>query len=210
LKAVFNKKIVGGFLGILFIVLLFIFASYLAREYEENITSIVSDNSTLGMLYYVIITAVAVVVAPVSTLPLIPIASVAWGWFIAGALSILGWVLGSQIAFLLARRYGKPLVQKMVSLERLERYEKRLPEKNIFWTVVMLRMVVPVDVLSYAVGLFSEMKSRTYFLATILGVIPFAFIFAYTGTLSIGTQLIVYIEVAALIFLVYMLKNKKI
>jgi len=210
LKAVFNKKIVGGFLGILFIVLLFIFASYLAREYEENITSIVSDNSTLGMLYYVIITAVAVVVAPVSTLPLIPIASVAWGWFIAGALSILGWVLGSQIAFLLARRYGKPLVQKMVSLERLERYEKRLPEKNIFWTVVLLRMVVPVDVLSYAVGLFSEMKSRTYFLATILGVIPFAFIFAYTGTLSIGTQLIVYIEVAALIFLVYMLKNKKI
>jgi len=210
LKAVFNKKIVGGFLGILFIVLLFIFASYLARVYEENITSIVSDNSTLGMLYYVIITAVAVVVAPVSTLPLIPIASVAWGWFIAGALSIFGWVLGSQIAFLLARRYGKPLVQKMVSLERLERYEKRLPEKNIFWTVVLLRMVVPVDVLSYAVGLFSEMKSRTYFLATILGVIPFAFIFAYTGTLSIGTQLIVYIEVAALIFLVYMLKNKKI
>lgn len=210
MKAVFNKKIVGGFLGILFIVLLFIFASYLARVYEENITSIVSDNSTLGMLYYVIITAVAVVVAPVSTLPLIPIASVAWGWFIAGALSIFGWVLGSQIAFLLARRYGKPLVQKMVSLERLERYEKRLPEKNIFWTVVLLRMVVPVDVLSYAVGLFSEMKSRTYFLATILGVIPFAFIFAYTGTLSIGTQLIVYIEVAALIFLVYMLKNKKI
>lgn len=210
MKVVFNKKIVGGFLGILFIVLLFIFASYLAREYEENITSIVSDNSTLGMLYYVIITAVAVVVAPVSTLPLIPIASVAWGWFIAGVLSILGWVLGSQIAFLLARRYGKPLVQKMVSLERLERYEKRLPEKNIFWTVVLLRMVVPVDVLSYAVGLFSEMKSRTYFLATILGVIPFAFIFAYTGTLSIGTQLIVYIEVAALIFLVYMLKNKKI
>jgi len=210
LKAVFNKKIVGGFLGILFIVLLFIFASYLARVYEENITSIVSDNSTLGMLYYVIITAVAVVVAPVSTLPLIPIASVAWGWFIAGALSIFGWVLGSQIAFLLARRYGKPLVQKMVSLERLERYEKRLPEKNIFWTVVLLRMVVPVDVLSYAVGLFSEMKSRTYFLATILGVIPFAFIFAYTGTLSIGTQLIVYIEVAALVFLVYMLKNKKI
>jgi len=162
------------------------------------------------MLYYVIITAVAVVVAPVSTLPLIPVASVAWGWFIAGVLSILGWVLGSQIVFLLARRYGKPLVQKMVSLERLERYEKRLPEKNIFWTVVLLRMVVPVDVLSYAVGLFSEMKSRTYFLATILGVIPFAFIFAYTGTLSIGTQLIVYIEVAALVFLVYMLKNKKI
>lgn len=161
------------------------------------------------MVYYVIVTTLAVVVAPVSTLPLIPIASVAWGWFIAGVLSILGWVLGSQIAFFLARRYGKPLVQKIVSLEKLERFEKRFPEKNVFWTVVLLRMVVPVDVLSYAVGLFSEMKSVTYFLATMLGVIPFAFIFAYTGTLSIGTQLIVCIEVAVLAFLVYILKNKK-
>jgi uncharacterized membrane protein YdjX (TVP38/TMEM64 family) len=92
----------------------------------------------------------------------------------------------------------------------LERFEKTLPEKNIFWTVVMLRLMVPVDVLSYAVGLFSKMKSSTYFWATLLGVIPFAFIFAYTGTLSIWTQFVVCIEVTLFVFLVYVLKNKKI
>ena len=210
MKSLFNKTVVGGFLGILFVVLLFIFASYVATKYEDSITLLVSDNNTLSMVYYVIFTAVAVVIAPISTLPLIPLASAMWGWFVVGLLSIAGWVLGSQIAFFLARRYGKSLVQKMVSFEKLERFEKSLPETNIFWTVVLLRMTVPVDVLSYAVGLFSKIKSSTYFLATLLGVIPFAFIFAYTGTLSLGTQFIIVVEVAALILTIYLFKNKKI
>jgi uncharacterized membrane protein YdjX (TVP38/TMEM64 family) len=210
LKLFFTREIIGGFLGVLLVVLLFVFTSYIVKEYEENIRFVVESKGTLGMVYYILLTAGAIVVAPISTLPLIPVASMVWGWFIAAILSIIGWVLGSQIAFFFARRYGKPLIQKIVSLKKLEQFEKRLPQKNMFWSIVFLRMIVPVDILSYAVGLFSEIKSTTYFWATLLGVIPFAFMFSYTGTLSFGTQVIICVEVALLVFIVYLFKNKKI
>lgn len=41
-------------------------------------------------------------------------------------------------------------------------------------------VVVPVDILSYAVGLFVPMSYSAYLAATVLGVTPFAFVFAYS------------------------------
>jgi len=38
----------------------------------------------------------------------------------------------------------------------------------------LLRMVLPVDILSYALGLFSNISFIRYMLATIIGVTPFS------------------------------------
>lgn len=194
-------------MGAVVVIILFALSSYLVHLYEQDIKLLINDG-LLGMLGYVLITILAIVLAPISTLPLMPVASMLWGWKLAGILSIIGWVIGSQIAFTLARKYGKPLIEKFLSLERLKDFEKTLPEKNIFWVLVFLRMTVPVDILSYAVGLFSSVKASTYFFATTLGVTPFAFIFAYTGTLSSGKQLIVGIEIILLLLVIYLFKNK--
>ena len=198
------------FLGGISVIILFLLASYLSNKYEQNIKLFVTNDGPLGMIGYVFITIVAVVIAPISTLPLIPLAGILWGWIITALLSIIGWVIGSQVAFLLARKYGKPLIKKLVSLEKLEKIEKSLPERNIFWVVVLLRMTVPVDVLSYALGLFSNMTTTSYFFATLLGVAPFAFIFSYTGTLSLGTQIITLIEFTFIISLIYIVRNKNV
>jgi uncharacterized membrane protein YdjX (TVP38/TMEM64 family) len=42
-------------------------------------------------------------------------------------------------------------------------------------------MAVPVDVLSYAIGLFTTVSWRVYTAATLIGIMPFAFIFSYTS-----------------------------
>jgi uncharacterized membrane protein YdjX (TVP38/TMEM64 family) len=147
-----------------------------------QVVEIITSTGFFGMIFYVFITAIAVVIAPISTFPLIPIASIVWGYVVAAILSIIGWTIGAQIAFIIARRFGKPLVQKFISLEKLESFEKRIPEKNLFWSIVVLRMTVPVDILSYALGLFSKISYSKYFWATIIGVTPFAFIFSYIVT----------------------------
>lgn len=197
-----------GLLSVGFIFLLFVVASLASTAYKEEIQLLVTSSGHWSMFYYVVITAVAIVVAPVSTLPLMPVATMAWGWQIAGALSVLGWVLGSQVAFFLARRYGKKFIQRFVSLESLARFENSLPKENIFWTVVLLRMTVPVDILSYALGLFSNISTRMFFLSTLVGVTPFAFIFSYTGGLSPGLQFIILIEVIFFVGIVYFVRNK--
>jgi len=203
-----HRKIIGSALGIVGIILFFIGSTLIANKYESELQSIVGNDGVMGMIAYVSITAIAIVIAPVSTLPLVPLAVSIWGWVTTGILSIIGWSIGSQVAFHLARRYGRTLIEKFVSLEKLNGFEKCLSQKDIFWSVVFLRMTVPVDVLSYALGLLSMMSSGSYFLATLIGVVPFAFIFAYTGSLPPGLQIITLIEILLFITVVYVLKNK--
>jgi len=73
-------------------------------------------------------------------------------------------------------------------------------------------MVVPVDVLSYALGLFSNISKTRYFLATLIGVTPFAFLFAFVGSVNIFYQLGAF-GLAMVIFLIGILiayyKHKK-
>ncbi len=176
-------------LSLVAVAALFLLVSLFVQTHEHEMRSFAEVSGMLGMLLYVGITILAIVVAPISTLPLIPVASGMWGWFITGVLSIIGWLIGAQIAFFLARRFGKPLVQKFVSIEKINTFEKRLPKKHIFWTVVFMRMFIPVDVLSYLLGLLSSMSALSYFWATIIGITPFAFIFSYAGILPIRLQI---------------------
>jgi uncharacterized membrane protein YdjX (TVP38/TMEM64 family) len=203
-----NRKMWGSVLGIVAIGILFIAVALFANTYQYEIQSVVVHDGSIGMILYVLVTAFATVVAPVSALPLIPLAVSMWGWIVTGILSVIGWVIGSQIAFFIARKYGKTVIEKIISLEKIEDFEKHFSAKNIFWTVVFLRMTVPVDILSYALGLFSTMSSTSYFLATVIGVIPFAFIFSYAGSLPPGLQVMTFIEIFFVLALVYVLKKK--
>lgn len=206
MKELFDKKIRSVLLGFGIVTFLFIAASFVANAYDDQIREFVQAGGYFGMAAYVLIMILSVVIAPVSALPLMPIASGAWGWFMAGALSIVGWVIGSQIAFWIARRFGRPFVLKMVSKETLETMKRKFSQTNLFWTVVLLRMMLPVDALSYALGLFSTMSNLSYFWATLIGVTPLALVFAYAGTLPLRFQIMV--TVGALIVIIFFMKRK--
>ena len=65
-------------------------------------------------------------------------------------------------------------------MERVKRLRSHVP-KNPFWSVVLLRLVMPMDVISYVLGLFTDMTWASYGLATALGLTPSAFILTYIG-----------------------------
>jgi len=183
-------------LGVAVILALFVFLSFIATSYKSEINMLAERGGSFGVIIYIFITILAIVIAPISTVPLIPLASGLWGWFTAAILSIIGWAIGAQIAFHIARYFGKPLVEKFISIDKLTRFEARFSKQNMFWTVVFLRMTIPVDILSYSIGLFSNMQSRIYFFATLIGITPFAFVIAYAGTLTVWLQLMVFLVVA--------------
>src|SRR3989344_5325913 len=161
------------------------------------------------MVAYVVIAVIATVAAPISAAPLIPIAAHAWGGVIKAILSILGWTVGSLVAFALGRRDGLPFAQKFISAHNLEKIHKHIPQERIFWSVVLLRIMIPVDLLSYALGIFGVLGWKKYTLATIIGITPFAFIFAYLGTLPVSYQLFSIPAGILLIFIVYASGGKK-
>ncbi len=183
------KEKIRSTIGIFIIIIFFIFSSYIIQANFINVRSLL-ENNLAGMLAYILILVIATVIAPVSAMPLLPLASNIWGWFLAALLSIAGWTLGAIIAFALARKYGAPLVKRFISLDKIAKWENKIPKENIFWSIVFLRMAIPVDILSYVLGLFSHIRFRTYAIATLIGVSPFAFVFAFLGSLPFYYQII--------------------
>lgn len=169
--------------GPLLIAVLFVLSWYLCAQYEDELKQLLSLSGWWGMSAYVVLTIISVVLAPVNTLFLLPVASMMWGAFVAALLSIIGWTIGGVGAYALARHWGKPVVERMVGEEKLAQFSSRVPQRFVFWWVVGMRMIVSVDVLSYVLGVLVPMSYGSYALATLIGVTPFAFIFAYSTTL---------------------------
>ncbi|MBI5401137.1 MAG: TVP38/TMEM64 family protein [Candidatus Yonathbacteria bacterium] len=202
-----DKKRLRAIVGVVAVAMLFIGASVFSQLYGDEIRGLAMYDDTASKLAYIFVTIIAVVFAPISTLPFLPVVSHLWGWVWAGTLSVIGWTIGAQIAFILARRLGRPFVEKIFSFKKLRAFENRLTDRNIFLTVVFLRMIIPVDVLSYSLGLFSEIKSTPFFFATLVGVIPFALIFAYTGGLSPRLQIVIITEIIAVLGIVAIVRK---
>ena len=172
---------------IILILILFIIFSYLAQIFKTELQE-TFGNSILSMMLYLFIFIIAVVIAPINSEPLIPVASQIWGWFIAGLLTLIGWSVGSFIAFIIARRYKVPLLKKFISLKKITKFEKYIPQNHLFVSVIFLRMTIQVDLLSYILGFMTKMKPVSYFLASLIGLAPLAFTLAYVGELPLIYQ----------------------
>lgn len=187
----YRDKNMSHILSIGIVCCLFIYATYLAQTHINWLVPHLNHGAIQGQLIYVTALILATVIAPLSTMPLIPIATTVWGSLHTALLSIIGWGIGSMIAFYISRRYGYPLASRVVSPTLIQRIRTSLTHtKRVFLTLLILRMMTPVDILSYALGLVPDLSWRMYILTTWLGIIPFAYVFAYLGGLSPTTQLI--------------------
>jgi|GEM_PF-690198 len=184
------------------------------REISELVSSLTDVSVGLGAVVFVTVLTVAVVFAPVTVMPLIPVASQVFGPFMTGVLSALGWTLGGVIAFVIARYAGRPVLERFVRVERIDRFAASVPERNQFWFMVLIRHLLPVDVVSYALGLVPAIRFKTYVAATLLGVLWFSFAFAYLGDAFFTGNLYLLVEVGlaslgVLLVAWYMLRRRK-
>jgi uncharacterized membrane protein YdjX (TVP38/TMEM64 family) len=171
--------------------IVFVTVSFLAQHYKTQLADIVESGGLVSVGGFVLLTAIFVVfIIPLDIAFLIPIGASLWGPIPTGLMSITGWGLGASIAFGIARFFGVPVVERIIGLEQIRAVAKRIPKHNLFWSVMILRMLVPVDILSYALGLFSTMSWSSYVLATAIGVSPLGFYFAYAGALPFWYQIL--------------------
>lgn len=169
----------------------FIAVSYGVHRYQSDIVLLLGNGGLASAAAFIFLTALFVVfIIPLDIVLLIPLGVGLWGSVPTALMSITGWTLGALIAFGIAREYGLPLVKRLIGERRATMFEKRIPTGNLFWSVVFLRLLVPVDLLSYALGLFSALSWRNYLLATALGVTPFGFFFAFVGALPSWYQVV--------------------
>jgi uncharacterized membrane protein YdjX (TVP38/TMEM64 family) len=82
---------------------------------------------------------------------------------------ILSTILGSQIAFLIARQYGRGLIYKLASPEILERWDGTARyQGTLFYFFAFVLPIFPSDLMCYVAGL-STISARRFFIANVLG-----------------------------------------
>ena len=113
---------------------------------------------------------------PVS--PLVFAGGAVFGSQLGWLYNFLGCVLGATLSYLLARRLGRELVVHLLGERRLERAEALVSEHG-FWAVFRLRFVPIPFVAVHTAAALAGVPFPTYFLASVLGIAPVAWIYTY-------------------------------
>jgi uncharacterized membrane protein YdjX (TVP38/TMEM64 family) len=200
-----TKSILTG----LIVLLLFVGAELITKAYTQEITTIIESYGIEGKILFTALAMIAVVIPIWSNIFLIPFGVVSWGSFLTAIFCITGWFFGSVVSFYIARTYKEWLLTKYASLRKYEFIDTLIPQEHVFWSLIFLRMTMPVDILSYGLGLFSKRITwKQNALTTIIGITPFGFVFSYIGIFDLQSQILIFGS-TVIIFSLYVFVRRK-
>jgi uncharacterized membrane protein YdjX (TVP38/TMEM64 family) len=82
---------------------------------------------------------------------------------------IVSTILGSEIAFFIARRYGRDLIYKLASQKTIDKWDKAAHNQGIlFYFFSFLLPIFPNDLMCYVAGL-ATISPKRFFVANVLG-----------------------------------------
>jgi uncharacterized membrane protein YdjX (TVP38/TMEM64 family) len=124
----------------------------------------------LAPVIYTLFYALQIVVAPIPGAPLAYTAGFLFGPVAASIYSMIGILFGGAMAFLLARRLGFPLIEKMAPKSWIERWQN-LAAVNSSITWFLLMLAPTADVFYFIAGL-TKLSFRRFMLIVLLGRTP--------------------------------------
>jgi uncharacterized membrane protein YdjX (TVP38/TMEM64 family) len=195
-----SKKLIRG---VSVVILLIGTYYFLTHTSDAKLYQVIADHKILGACLFGAVMFGTTVLAPLTSLPLIPMVAPLLGPFLTGTACFIGWTLGAITAFCIGRFYGRSVITRFVSEQSLQKYEAYLKPDTRFLLIVALRMIAPVDVISYALGIFTAVSFRIYVSATMVGIFWFSYAFAYGSVAFMNRDyvLLVGIGVASVVIL---------
>jgi uncharacterized membrane protein YdjX (TVP38/TMEM64 family) len=121
--------------------------------------------------------------------------------------SYIAYIIAAIIAFFLSRKFGQPLIERIVHKEMLEKYDCFLKRKGRYalWFAYIFPFF-PNVILSFVIGL-SRIRFRNFILYPLIGYIPNLLILNYIGnllfTFGLDLRLLLLISAIIIILLVF-------
>lgn len=162
----------------------------------EAIQEWVGQFGVTGPLAMVVLQVVQVVVAPIPGAATAVASGFLFGPWIGSLVSVTGITAGSVLAFLLARRFGRPLVERLVptgSLERVDGFVRRRGATALF--LFFLIPFLPDDAACLAAGL-SPIPFRLFIVLVLVARTPSIVVGSLTGAGLIGLSPAAWVLVA--------------
>ena len=119
-----------------------------------------------------------------------------YGVFLGTFYTMIGLVIGSYIIFATSRKYGRPFIEKIVSKERLKKFDYIFSNKGaIILFVFLLIPIFPDDILCYLAGL-TRIKMRNLMLINAIGRFPKYLVFNLIGSGLYAKNLVLVISLS--------------
>ena len=135
---------------------------------QEAVSAYLQAYGSLGpvVLFFLLIAQVFVAIIPGHAL----MVTAGYVYGILGLLvTLTSTILGSQIAFLIARKHGRSLIYRLASPEVIERWDKVAKHQGIlFYFFSFVLPIFPSDLMCYVAGLCS-ISPRRFFIANFMG-----------------------------------------
>src|SRR5688572_18256660 len=168
------KKLIGIFLFAIVLITLFRFRAGLLDVLSwfgslEAITTSMEHAGLWGPIVLFILFVLQVFLAFIPGQALMIACGYLYGFWGGFLISWLSLVVGGEIAYLLARHYGRPFAEKWIASSILERWNKAAAGQGIaFFAMSLVMPLVPNDAMCYVAGLGTIRRSH-FSIANILG-----------------------------------------
>ncbi len=140
----------------------------------ERLRALIESAGPLAPLAYILVKMITYVIAPLSSGPIQLSAGILFGLAPGVIYTLVGEVIGGSINFWLARRFGRPVVERLVGKDDMPRVDRYVSQIVDWKTLLYARLFLFAlyDFISYAVG-FSKLRFRSYvIISTLAGLIP--------------------------------------
>lgn len=173
---------------------------------QQAISSFVQKSGMFGpaILFGLLVAQVFLAVIPGHTLMIA--GGYVYGFAQGALLTATSTILGSQLAFWLARRCGRDLVSRLASPTIIARWDRLADHQGgtfFFFTFVL--PIFPSDLMCYIAGL-GKISPWRFFVANVFGRLPCAIVLTLIGAYSLQLPLHIWLVVASgyiLVFLVW-------
>ncbi len=109
---------------------------------------------------------------PIPSLPIAMVGGYVFGFFVSLILTLVAAIIGASISFLLIRRYGEPLLERMVSKHHIIHFNHIFKARGINGAIIAYAIpVFPSDALNFLLGM-TKIRYHTFLLIAVLGSIP--------------------------------------
>lgn len=109
---------------------------------------------------------------PLPSLPLVLGGGYVYGTVLGSFLALVAVIIGGTIGFFLVRKFGRPLLERVVSPEQIEHFNHLFNRKGKIAVFISYAVpLFPSDALTLVLGL-TNLKFRTFLLLLVLGHIP--------------------------------------
>lgn len=196
-----RKRVLKNFLLPTMLLIAIVLFAYLLKSLElEAIADAVKNQGVTGWLIFVFFITVSIVFSPVNALIIMPLALISYGYWLAATLTFIGNIIGGAINFYIARKFGRPVVGKIVGKKLIKRVDE-FTEVAGWKGFLILRILGSnyYDYVSYAAG-FTNLKENIYFAITIPTSLVWTFLLFYLMEKAITFNEVIYIVVIGVVY----------